>query len=85
MTCDETKRDLHHLYRHWRHRITSRDARMNALLFYAWLKSTDNGILGYGNFGPGAVYPHIAGWIEEWERAPAAQRVAGPASVSVSP
>ena len=74
MTREETKRDVHHLYGHWRNRMASRDSRMNALLFYAWLKTLDTGILSYGNFGPGAIYQHIAGWIEEWENEPAARR-----------
>jgi hypothetical protein len=56
--------------------MVSRDSRMNALLFYAWLKTMDTGILSYGNFGPGAVYHHIAEWIEEWETAPVARRAA---------
>jgi hypothetical protein len=54
--------------RSWPDGLASNDSRMKALLFYEWLKSMDTGILSYGNFGDGAVYPHIAVGIEEWEK-----------------
>jgi hypothetical protein len=74
MTREETKRDVHHLYGHWRDRMASADSSMKAVLFYNWLKSMDTGILSYGNFGPGAIHQHIAVWIQEWENAPQAHR-----------
>ena len=70
MTREETKRDLHHLYGHWRDQTPGGDSSTKALMFYAWLKSVDTGILSFGNFGPGEIHEHIAVWIEEWEGHP---------------
>jgi hypothetical protein len=75
MTREETKRDVHHLYGHWRRRMASRDSCSKALLFYNWLRSIDTGILSFGAFGPGAIHKHIAVWVEEWEKGPVAHRI----------
>jgi hypothetical protein len=64
MTREETKRDVHHLYGHWRDKIPGGDSSAKPGMFYAWLKSVDRGILGFGNVGPGAIHQHIAVWIE---------------------
>jgi len=75
MTREETKRDIRHLYGHWRDGMASRNRNIKAPLFYDWLKSMDTGILSFGNFGPGAIHEHIAVWIEEWENEPEAYRI----------
>ena len=75
MTREETKRDIHHLYGHWRDKTPGSDTSSKAHMFYNWLRSVDTGILSFGNFGPGEIHEHIAVWIEEWEAAPEAARI----------
>jgi hypothetical protein len=75
MTREETKRDIHHLYAHWPGRMAITGSGKKALLFYEWLEAMDTGILSFGKFGDGEVYPQIAAWIDEWENHRAPHRI----------
>jgi len=68
MNKEETKREIQKLYKEWPHRKAIENESTKGLMFYGWLKTTEDPILGYGKFGSGNPYQTVNSWIEEWER-----------------